>query len=386
MRLLILNYEYPPLGGGAGMVTQHLARELVALDCTTTIITTWMPGLLEKEEQGGLTIIRLKSKRRNNYSSNPFEMLSWMQHTKKYLLQHGAPYDICLANFMLPGGGVALWLQKKWGIPYVVLSHGHDIPWAFPRQMFLWHVLCFPVLKSIAHRASHIVVLTDELKKIADRFTGASQTDKIVLIPNGMHTPVLPKKSFDGGMEVVYGGRLVAQKDPFTFLEAVKRLQQQGFNPFRVTIIGDGERRAAMEQYIEKNELKGITFTGKIPHPEVMAIFRRAHVLVSTSVYEAMSLTMLEALSEGMYVLSTPVTGTEGYILEDVSGNYIPFGHAAELATAIIKYHEEKYQQQYELPVARIVEQPGFHHWQSIAERYQILFKEILMDTGNGKW
>ncbi len=30
MRILILNYEYPPLGGGAGVATAALAHELVA--------------------------------------------------------------------------------------------------------------------------------------------------------------------------------------------------------------------------------------------------------------------------------------------------------------------------------------------------------------------
>ena len=39
MRVLILNYEYPPLGGGAGVATQALARGLASRGVTVDVVT-----------------------------------------------------------------------------------------------------------------------------------------------------------------------------------------------------------------------------------------------------------------------------------------------------------------------------------------------------------
>jgi glycosyltransferase involved in cell wall biosynthesis len=38
MKLLILNYEYPPLGGGAGVITQNIAEGLAARGHNITVL------------------------------------------------------------------------------------------------------------------------------------------------------------------------------------------------------------------------------------------------------------------------------------------------------------------------------------------------------------
>jgi glycosyltransferase involved in cell wall biosynthesis len=79
MKLLILNYEYPPLGGGAGVITQIIAEGFAARGHNITVLTTWFSGEEEDSTRGNLRIIRLKSKRKVVYKSNPIEMLSWMK-------------------------------------------------------------------------------------------------------------------------------------------------------------------------------------------------------------------------------------------------------------------------------------------------------------------
>ncbi len=39
MRLLVLNYEYPPLGGGGSPVTEAICRELTRLDNQVDVVT-----------------------------------------------------------------------------------------------------------------------------------------------------------------------------------------------------------------------------------------------------------------------------------------------------------------------------------------------------------
>ncbi len=42
MRILVLNYEYPPLGGGGGRVTQDLINEWDKLGYEIDIITSFL--------------------------------------------------------------------------------------------------------------------------------------------------------------------------------------------------------------------------------------------------------------------------------------------------------------------------------------------------------
>jgi hypothetical protein len=51
MRILMLNYEYPPLGGGASPVTKSLSEELVKLGHTVYVITMGFKGLEQKEDE-----------------------------------------------------------------------------------------------------------------------------------------------------------------------------------------------------------------------------------------------------------------------------------------------------------------------------------------------
>ncbi len=73
-KILILNYEYPPLGGGAGVCTRFEAEGLATLGHQVTVLTTWFDGEEEIEKKGNLTIVRLKSKRKYEFKSNPVKI------------------------------------------------------------------------------------------------------------------------------------------------------------------------------------------------------------------------------------------------------------------------------------------------------------------------
>ena len=59
MRVLALNYEFPPLGGGAANATAHICRELVQLGCTVEVLTSGFSGLPKLEELDGYRVRRV---------------------------------------------------------------------------------------------------------------------------------------------------------------------------------------------------------------------------------------------------------------------------------------------------------------------------------------
>jgi len=58
MNILTFNYEYPPLGGGGGVVHELIAQEL-AKRHRVHVITSAFRGLPRREERGGVAIVRV---------------------------------------------------------------------------------------------------------------------------------------------------------------------------------------------------------------------------------------------------------------------------------------------------------------------------------------
>lgn len=359
------------------MVTQHLANEFINKGHSVTILTTWFSGEPEYHAENNLNIIRLVSKRKYTHQSNPLEMYDWLKKSREYAGLHfkEGQFDICLANFTIPGGIVAKYILKRFKIPYIILSHGHDIPWFSPRQMFLWHLFCFPVIKNILLHSSYNVVLTKQLKNSADNFLGKKNRDKNKVIPNGLLSFEV-RKGFDAGdqtIQALFVGRLVEQKDPLSVVRAFKRLQHNNI-PIHLKIIGDGNLKGAIEDYIIKNNLKDIELMGKISQSQVMEEYTKAHLLIAPSREEAMSLCVLEAVSCGLYVCATDVSGNKEVILEGLNGNFVQYANPADIAGKIQAFYFDKFLKNYRYPELLLQFMQQNYSWDNAAKMYLELF------------
>lgn len=380
LNILILNYEYPPLGGGAGIVTKHLAEEFVKMNHSVVVVTTWFPGEPEFYTDDRFTIIRLKSRREKTYQSNPYEMLSWWRHAVRYFNQQShamITFDICLANFTMPGGAVAKYLKRKYNIPYVILSHGHDIPWAYPRIMFFWHLIFYRTIKSICKASAANVLLSKEIKISADQFLGERYASKNKVFFNGLYIDRFNKSIQGEKLKIIFIGRLVPQKSPLLFLEVIKRLQNEAI-PFEVVILGDGELKNKMEEFVEKNQLFPIAFKGKVSHAEVLKELSRSNLLISTSESEGMSLAILEAISTGVYVVATDVSGNDNMIMEGINGNLVPKQDPLEIGNKVKAFYYEKLLKNYTYPDNYLELMDNLFSWDKIAKQYIHLFSEII--------
>jgi len=381
MKLLILNYEYPPLGGGAGVCTKYQAEGLSAIGYQVTVCTTWFSGEKEVEEHENLKIIRLKSWRKKVFRSNPSEMLSWSFHTLRYLIRYKLykSFDLLLVHFTVPGGLVALPLNLLFKKPYFIISHGQDLPWFCPRELWLYHLIMYLPIRWICSRAEKITVLSQ--KRLADlnRLTFRKNWYKNHIVPNGCDIDFFKAYSVEKDhykLKILFIGRLSEQKDPLTFLRAISIFKTKGI-PFTAEIIGDGPLRNKMERYIMTNKLENeICFSGWISKEEIREKYKQAHLLVATSRDEGMSLTMLESLSSGIYLLTTPVSGSENIIINNVNGEFIPQGNPAQIAECIGNFYSGKFISHYRIDrnaIEKIQKQLG---WDTYVKSYHQLIQQ----------
>jgi glycosyltransferase involved in cell wall biosynthesis len=381
VELLILNYEYPPLGGGAGAMTHTLAEGLAAPEHKVTVVTTWYKGEDEVSEKENLKIIRLKSKRKFSYRSNPQEMVSWIIQSKSFLktycLTHH--FDLCLANFSIPGGETALFLKRKFSIPYIIISHGHDIPWLFRKQMFWYHLFTYPRIRKICRNSGKLVLLTDIMKKNADKFMGKKEKEKNCIIPNGfddsLFYPDYTKRN--KVFTIVFSGRLVEQKDPMTFLKALQILALKEIE-FKAEIFGDGVLRKKMEEFVRNNNLMAkINFNGWVKKEELANEYRKSHIFVSSSHEEGMSVAILEAIASGLYTFATPVSNNVSIITDYHSGEIFNCGDIQSLAQKLQDYYENKFLKNYRIPEKILEEFWNLYCNMVMVEGYNELAKSL---------
>jgi glycosyltransferase involved in cell wall biosynthesis len=380
MKILMLNYEYPPLGGGAGICTKYESEGLAKLGHKVTVITTWFKGEKEVEENNNLKIIRLKSKRKVEHKSGIFEKLDWAKKSKEFLKEYckNNKFDVCITNFTIPGGIVGKYLKKKFKIPFIIISHGHDVPWFFPKEMFKYHILTFPWIKNICNSCDRLVLLTSQMKENGDKFMG-KQKYKNVIIPNGCESnkfkPNYNKKSKK--FKIIFVGRFTIQKDPMTFLKGIKVFSEKNTD-FLVNILGDGPLRNEMETFVKKNNLSDkINFLGWVSKEKMLEEYQSANIQVMSSLAEAMSIAALESLCCGQYLLSTPVSGNTDIINKGENGDFFEFGDFNSMAKKLEKYYNNQFKKKKIISLKFVETFRKKYAWANIAKQYDVLVRDI---------
>jgi len=102
---------------------------------------------------------------------------------------------------------------------------------------------------------------------------------------------------------VLFAGRLHAQKDPVLLVRSIAALKEPDVH---LIIAGDGDLGDEVRSEICHLGLsEQVTMLGPVAQVEIAKLQRLCHVLVLTSIYEGLPLTVLEALACGTPVVTT---------------------------------------------------------------------------------
>lgn len=127
-------------------------------------------------------------------------------------------------------------------------------------------------------------------------------------------------------------GRLDKVKSYATLITAVGALRHQGMSP-RLVILGDGPERAELASCVRATGLDGVVLMPGY-RPDVRDLLPAFDLFVNSSVYEGVSLTLLEAMAACLPVIATRVGGTPEVVDDGVTGLLIPAGSVTALEAA----------------------------------------------------
>ena len=148
------------------------------------------------------------------------------------------------------------------------------------------------------------------------------------------------------GDELVIGavGRLDKVKGYATLITAVEALRRQGVSA-RLVIVGDGPERAELASRVRAAGLDGVVLMLGY-RADVRDLLPAFDLFVNSSIYEGVSLTLLEAMAASLPVIATRVGGTPEVVDDGVTGVLIPAGSPTALEAAAARLLSDPRQRQ----------------------------------------
>ncbi|MCC2640831.1 MAG: hypothetical protein K0S45_1244 [Nitrospira sp.] len=331
--------EFPPLGGGTGVVNYYLLQEMAQRrDVGVDLVTSSRSRKTHETERFAdrITIHKVPVNNRNIHHATNRELLrySWrgLRMAQRLLKQHR--YDVSFAFAGVPAGAISYLLDVTHGLPYVLSLQGPDVPGFEERYNYLYPVLT-PLLKRIWRRAGAVTAISAEQERLAHR----TMPDlPLTIIPNGVDTtlfapvPAEPRRT----LTIVCVARLIERKGQHHLLEAFAGLRANSARSLKLTFVGTGDAEPRLRELADKLQVgDAVTFKGFRSREEMPLVYREADVFVLPSQQEGMSIALLEAMAAGLPVIVTDTGGTAELVTKGLNGEIVPWGDVPALTEAL---------------------------------------------------
>lgn len=204
------------------------------------------------------------------------------------------------------------------------------------------------LFKRIGRGCDGLIAVSKEVAAaVSDRMPALS--DKVTIIQNGVDVTRFEGGTGSGLAEIegvseddiiiAVVGRLGVEKGHRYLIEAARHVCQRHPHT-RFLLIGDGELRAPLVDMTKKANLSAhILFLGlrsDIPH-----ILGSARLFALPSLWEGLSIALLEAMAAGLPVVASRVSGTNEVMIDGVTGLLVPAKNSKALAEAICELIED---------------------------------------------
>ncbi|HMM13375.1 MAG TPA: glycosyltransferase family 4 protein [Parvibaculum sp.] len=246
-----------------------------------------------------------------------------------------------IVYFTLPptGGGFyaclpLVTLAKASGTRIVYHFHGKGIE-AHAQRSGIYRRLMKWALKG-----SRVILLSPRLY---DEVAPFAPREAVHFIPNGIPITAAPHhegSTDDRPPQILYLSNLVLTKGPLVLLEALATLAARGAN-FRAVIAGAETSDLSAARLAEEIHIRGLErhvhYAGPVYGADKERLLAQSDIFAFPTYYrnEAFPITLLEAMSTGLAIVTTPEGAIPDFIRDGVNGILVPQQDPAALADAL---------------------------------------------------
>jgi glycosyltransferase involved in cell wall biosynthesis len=376
MRILVLNHEFPPVGGGGGRAAEGICQILAKRGHEIKVLTSHIKGLSDKEYRDGFQIIRIRTLRTQAFQASLLSMatyvLAGLWHGFR-LIRSFQP-QVIHVHFAVPAGALAWILSTFTRIPYVLTAHLGDVPGGVPEKTGDWFRWIFPFTRFVWRDASARVAVSEFTRELALQH----YNQEILVIPNGVDSAAAKPDSMtlNDPPVLVFAGRFMPQKAP---LQVIRILNHMKGAAWKCVMIGDGPLLAEVRQAVVDGGFEDrIAFPGWISPEEVMTWFAKSDILFMPSLSEGLPVVGVQALSKGLAIVASRVGGFVDLVDEDLNGYLFEPGDTAAFA-AKLQHLLQDPGHLLSLRKASLEKAKAFEI-AHIAGQYELLFRSIVQE------
>lgn len=388
MRVLLLNYEYPPLGGGAGVATEALARGLAGRGVTVEIVTAGEENETISEvrwdgraaREGLLTIHRVKSRRVGVHQAGMGGALSYLIRAlpvaRARLLAER--FDVVHVCFSLPTGAM-LPLLPLGDIPVLLSLRGSDVPGYDTSQRWLQraHWLLRPLTRWIWRRADRVVAVCESLGRqalLTDRRLRYS------VIPNGVdlaafRPPPVGRIRRTDRIRCLAVARLVERKGLDDLIRAIAVLER---GRFELEIVGSGPEEQALRALALQLGIGGeVIFAGSLDRTDLARRYREADLFTLAARAESLGNVFAEAMASGLPIVTSSAGGIPELVEHGRNGYLVAPRSPGALAGAI-RFLADSPGLRAEISRRNRAQAEANLSWERVTTRYLAVYQGLL--------
>ena len=341
MRILMVGH-YPPHRGGVAQHLESLVRELRKRH--EVHVLTYGPVKPREFERGYVHQVKVPPVYGLRGTS-----LALLGAGKILRLQREFDFDLIHAHFAGTTSFSAVLAKERIGLPLVVTVHGSDLEHTSTLTLGRFYV------SRSLREADRVIAVSRWLAKQAL----ALGARKVAVIPNGVR-----QLEGEGGNReyITFIGALRDYKDPWSFIRLAEHFPTREF-----LVVGDGPLRKRLEEKAPPN----VRFLGY--RDDIGKVLSKTLFLVLPSKREGFGLVILEANSLGVPVVGRRVSAIPELIREGKNG--FTFESFDELLEAAKRLFEPKINRKTGRVGLKLSQR---YSWESVAERVEVVYKELL--------
>ncbi len=230
---------------------------------------------------------------------------------------------------------------RKLHVPLIYTVHG----WSFHQdQSWIIRKLRGWSEKLICHYAKRVICVSESNRQTGEKTFGLKNC---TVIENGINLQRFDAEASYSDLrgELGFGPddfivaeicRITLQKAPIDFLKAVE-IAHAKEPRIKGLLVGEGDMQTETEAYIQEHKMQDYLITSPF-RTDVPAVLHAIDVYCLPSLWEGLSIALLEALAMKKPVVVTPTDGTKELIEDQVNGTIVPFNNPEANADAFLRY------------------------------------------------
>jgi glycosyltransferase involved in cell wall biosynthesis len=297
----------------------------------------------------------------------------------KILLQKRQDFDLIHVHSPYLQAMLAAIMGKVLGKPVISTIHGK-----FPKtRKLLKRPYLWATIKGTIAFSDQMTFVDEESKKHYNIPSSIVIENGMDVEENSPDTEARNKTRLnlnldDDEVVLLYLGRIVGHKGIYDVLNALYELKKQPNFNLKMLIVGSGELEKTARKIEELGLKEFVNLVGK--QKEVIDFYRASDIFVLfTSPFEGLPMTLLEASSMGLAIISSNVAGIPRLIKNETSGILLEYGDKKGLMQAINRLAEDKELREHLGKNARkrVIED---YNIEKTVDRYVDLYKKLLQN------